>query len=83
MNWLQKLIRSWMSPSLAQAMEAESRAWMLRCPCGFERSIWELGGIRYKATGGARTLKRCTACRRIRWHKTVRKRAEDRRPASG
>jgi hypothetical protein len=38
----------------ATAMEAESRRWMMQCPCGFEISIWDAGGLRYKATGRKR-----------------------------
>ena len=33
----------------AGSMERESRTWMARCSCGFERTIWEAGGIRWKA----------------------------------
>jgi hypothetical protein len=51
------------------AMEAESRAWLVRCPaCGFERSLWELGGIRYKARGTKRQFRRCPNCREFGWH---------------
>jgi hypothetical protein len=52
------------------AMEAGSRAWMIRCPkCRFERSVWESGGIRYKAAGNSRQLRRCPSCGRLSWQK--------------
>jgi len=52
------------------AMEAESRAWMVQCPkCGFERSIWESGGIRYKAAGSSRQYRRCPSCGKLGWQK--------------
>jgi len=54
----------------AAAMEAHSRAWMVQCThCGFERSIWDLGGIRYKAAGKPRMLMRCAKCGTRGWHK--------------
>ena len=52
------------------AMEAESRAWMVRCPhCGFERSVWDMGGIRYKAAGTSRNYMRCPSCGKRGWNK--------------
>jgi hypothetical protein len=31
-------------------METESRRWFLKCTeCSFEKSYWDLGGIRWKA----------------------------------
>lgn len=57
----------------AAAMEAHSRAWLVQCPdCGHERSIWEMGGIRYKAAGNPRMLMRCPKCGKRGWHRVVR-----------
>jgi len=51
-------------------MEAESRAWMARCEtCGNERSIWDLGGIRWKAAGNPRRRLKCPSCNRTTWHR--------------
>jgi ribosomal protein S27E len=67
---MQRLVTRWVGPQTAAAMEAHSRAWLVRCPnCGHERSIWELGGIRYKATGSPRTRLRCPKCGAAGWHK--------------
>lgn len=61
------------SPERRQAIEAESRQWIAICPhCGFERSIWDLGGIRYKAVGTSRSRLSCSQCgkagmNRIEW----------------
>jgi hypothetical protein len=61
------------SPSTASGMEAESRSWMVKCPhCGYERSVWELGGVRYKASGTSRWLRRCPNCGKVGWHKVYR-----------
>ena len=38
-------------------MEAESRQWMMQCPnCNFERSVWEMGGVRWKSAGSQKRL---------------------------
>jgi hypothetical protein len=61
------------SPSTASGMEAESRSWMVQCPhCGYERSVWDLGGVRYKAAGTSRWLRRCPNCGKMGWHKVYR-----------
>jgi hypothetical protein len=72
---IQRFIQRLM-PGRAGGMESESREWMVICPkCGRERSIWELGGIRYKAwSRGKRMGMRCDACGRWRMHKVERRR---------
>jgi DNA-directed RNA polymerase subunit RPC12/RpoP len=68
MSFIQRLFTRIFPRRWAESMEAESRAWMLRCPCGFRRSIWELGGIRWKAAGNKRILRRCPQCGTTGWH---------------
>lgn len=75
MGLLRKLIISIVPTRWAQAMEAESRAWRMRCPCGEETSIWEMGGIRYKAAGSPRRLYRCPRCG-LTWHTLYKRSAE-------
>ncbi len=59
----QRLITGIVPRSAATAMEDESRTWMVRCrSCGFERSLWELGGIRWKGSGKSWTWGRCSHC---------------------
>jgi hypothetical protein len=71
---VQKFFTSLVSPETAARMEADSRAWMLQCPrCGFERSFWDIGGIRYKATGNQRNLLRCPQCGQVSWHKAYKR----------
>jgi len=49
--------------STAEAMEAESREWVMTCQrCGHEQSIWDAGGIRYKAAGEPVRRARCAGC---------------------
>ena len=64
-SWTQRVILRFVSARTAQAMEDESRSWVMQCECGHTTSIWEMGGIRYKASSkGLRRLGRCAACHR-------------------
>ena len=59
-----------MAPGILAKMEEESRQWVIKCPkCGYETSVWDAGGIRYKARGYKRTLGKCTSCGKFRWLK--------------
>lgn len=74
MSAIQKLFATFLSPKASADMEAESRSWTLRCPsCGLERSIWEIGGIRWKAAGSPRKYARCPQCRKAGWHTIYRR----------
>jgi len=69
MSRTQRFFTRFVGAETAAAMEAHSRAWLVRCPhCGHERSIWELGGIRYKAAGKPRLRLSCPQCGRAGWH---------------
>ena len=66
----QRLVLRLVPPTWAAAMEAESRAWMVRCRrCGFERSLWDLGGIRWKSSRRQKTATwgRCAGCGQRGW----------------
>ena len=72
----QKLFTGLVSPATAAKMQAESESWVYQCPyCGFERSVWDAGGVRYKAAGTARVLRRCPQCGRAAWQRVVRRAA--------
>lgn len=65
---LRSLILKFVSRETAAKMEAESRKWKLKCKCGHETNIWEIGGIRYKAfSRGKKTMIRCPTCG-FTWH---------------
>lgn len=73
MTTIQRLFTRLLPRTWAADMEAESRSWMIRCPCGYEQSIWDLGGIRWKATGNPKRLMRCTQCGNTTWHTIYRR----------
>lgn len=55
MTLLQRTFMTLLPKKWATQMEAESREWMLRCDsCGREKSVWDAGGIRFKAKGRPR-----------------------------
>jgi len=72
MSPIQKFFTRIFPASWAASMETDSRLWMAHCSCGHARSIWDLGGIRWKAYGNSKTLISCPACGKVTWH-TIRK----------
>jgi hypothetical protein len=77
MSLLQKLIVAVLPKKWAESIEAASRNWIARCPCGFERSFWEAGGIRWKAAGKEKIYLLCSHCGKSHWHTIYRKRVAD------
>lgn len=74
MGFFQKLFGSLLPKETMAALETDSRDWMVQCPCGHAISVWDLGGIRYKAKSrGKRSLIRCQKCGKLRWHRYYRK----------
>lgn len=70
----QKFIRLLVSQTTFGAMEAESKSWTVKCAnCNHERSIWEMGGIRYKASGNPRLYRSCPNCGQRSWHSVYKK----------
>ena len=73
MTFIQRFFTALLPKSRAEAMQAESRSWMVKCTCGYERSIWDMGGIRWKASGSPRLLRICPQCGQRTWHTVYRK----------
>ena len=69
MGLIQQFVLKILPASKSQAIEAESRAWMVRCDvCGEERSVWDRGGVRWKAAGTPHVRAKCSRCGNIEWH---------------
>ncbi len=64
MSKVQRLFMALLPKSWAEDMKAESLAWQIQCcTCGRSRSVWEAGGIRWKAKSvGKRTMVYCSQC---------------------
>lgn len=67
MGKLQNMLTAVLPDAWMAAMETESREWAMRCPCGHETTVWEMGGIRFKAAGNPRRVGMCAACGRTFW----------------
>jgi hypothetical protein len=68
MSGIQRFFSAIFPKGWAESMEADSRSWMVRCRCGCAKSVWEMGGIRWKAVGEQRWFMRCTQCGQRSWH---------------
>ncbi len=74
MSIIQKFITTVFSKRVADQIKAESQSWIMRCNnCGLERSIWEIGGVRYGAAGNPSRKYPCPTCGRWTWHSVERK----------
>jgi hypothetical protein len=69
-------------PKWQTSIEQESRDWAMRCPCGYETSVWEMGGIRYKAAGNPVRSGRCAKCGNVFMGQLYRRSRAGDRPTS-
>ena len=74
MSKVQNFFKAILPGSWAKSMEAESRRWIVRCnDCGFEKSVWDMGGVRWKAAGNPSNKIFCRNCKKVTWHTTYKK----------
>ena len=59
---VQRFVRALTPARWWQAIEAESRQWWMLCPCGARTTIFEMGGLRFKAKGHPKRVGRCSTC---------------------
>ena len=72
---LRDIILKFMSLKVRAEAEESSRSWVAMCPrCQTENSIWDIGGVRYKAAGAKSSLARCTGCGKQSFMQFSRKR---------
>ena len=69
-----KLLKLILPESTFESLREGTKEWLVECPCGARRDLWEAGGIK---GGGAKqiTSMECPSCGKITWH-TKRKKAE-------
>ena len=77
-SFIQRLVTRLM-PRRAAEIERETREWDVVCPkCGDTRSVWDIGGIRYKAASkGKRIASTCPSCGERGMFEVVRHRPSD------
>jgi hypothetical protein len=74
---IQKFFMAILPPAWAASMEKESRSWKVRCACGAETSIWDLGGIRWGAAGQPKRYLMCPKCGQASWQTVSRERLDE------
>ena len=62
-----------------EAVKAGARQWLIECPCGFKRDLWDVGGVRTKAAGEPRSYSGSSECGKGTWHKIRRKSDEEKK----
>lgn len=69
MSILQYILKKCTPNRFFKKFRSQSEQWYIICPhCKFERSVWEMGGIRFIAYGNPRWYWRCDNCGRHAWH---------------
>jgi len=60
---IQRLVSFFSSEKKKEAIKKDSMLWGFTCAnCHKRSSIWEIGGVRYKAKGNPRSLIKCPGC---------------------
>ncbi len=63
MPWMRDVILALMPRGWRESAIADSKTWIATCPhCGHPASIWDHGGLRWKAYGEPLTRLKCRAC---------------------
>jgi hypothetical protein len=73
-----RLLARMLPRGLRESLEAGTRGYLLECPCGSQRDLWEAGGVKYRGNL-EKKLARCPACGRRTWHTARRKTYSERR----
>lgn len=68
----QQLLYRLLPSRWAESAEEESREWMITCSCGHQRSVWDAGGIRWKAAGNPKRYGTCSVCGTTGWMTIIR-----------
>jgi hypothetical protein len=74
----QRLLQKILPRGVFEAIEAGTRGYLLECPCGNQRDLWEAGGVKYRGNE-EKTLGHCPACGKRTWQKKRRKTYSERR----
>jgi hypothetical protein len=73
MSLVKRVLTKILPDDWAKGMKTESQNWMLQCTCGYERSYWDIGGIRWKAAGNPKKVMHCPQCGQITQHSIYRR----------
>jgi Zn finger protein HypA/HybF involved in hydrogenase expression len=62
LSFAQKVLKWLTSETTFEKFRLESMRYKFDCTCGKTSDIWEIGGVRYKATANKRTWIKCPGC---------------------
>jgi hypothetical protein len=65
----QKIVRFFSSKARFEKIMEDSKRYKFDCSCGKTSNIWEIGGVKYKATSGSLNRIRCPHCGKAAMHK--------------
>ena len=71
-SFVQRIVLNCLPGAWSDSIEKESREWIATCTCGHARSVWEMGGVRWKAAGEPSWKLPCPQCGETTWHKVSR-----------
>ena len=71
----QRMAKRVLPAAAFQAIEEGTRQWLIECPCGARRDLWDAGGIRHMGVGEPRQWRLCPACGKATWQR-IRRRSE-------
>jgi hypothetical protein len=54
-------------------IEEESKKWFFVCGCGYQRSVWEAGGLRAFAVNNKPVPGYCPMCRKLKIMRLIKK----------
>jgi hypothetical protein len=73
----QRLVLALMPRKWTDSIIRESQEWLMICSeCGLKRSVWEAGGIRWKAAGTVTFRAKCATCGRVTTHQLLHRSGE-------
>ena len=67
-----KFLKFILPNSLFEAAKASTKRWLLECPCGHKRDLWDAGGVRGNGTEQV-TYCKCPECGKRTWQKKRKK----------
>ena len=67
-----KFLKLILPESTFQALKAETKEWLVQCPCGHRRDLWDAGGVQGGRSKQVTTME-CPSCGKVTWHTKRRK----------
>jgi hypothetical protein len=66
MSIIQKIFKFILPKKYFEKIEEESKKWFFVCDCGYEKSVWDAGGLRFSAFPKKKpVVGKCPQCGKI------------------